>query len=693
MATKAGDIYIEITAEFAKLNDQMTQLKSQLAAHTREMKSSLEGVNSAFEMLSKGIEGVGAALGIGAIVEAGKQFAEFVEQTLASVDSLGKVADEVGVTTTQLQGLQYAATQSSTSQATLNTGLERLTRTIGDAAGGARTQQKAFVDLGVSFLDASGKARNTHDVLIDVADAISRLPTAAARARAEIELFGRSGQEMDEFLSQGGSAITDLEGKARSLGLVLSEEDVKAAQKASAEIEGLKLEWEKLTDHIVLQSIPAIRDFIGWLARISAPSNEINLKLVGLRTELAAAENSLKSSQASNWFGMWDSAIERTKQHIKELEQQITELEGHFEDVTGEAGARGLRPASTKKLPPPKVTGGVDKAAEEAKRIKDVEDALKAEIEALHGDDEAIKLNSSLRSANVTAASAAGKEIAALVHQYESEKKALDDAKEAQRKFNEEQNKANALLDELAPKTDKYIEEIEKLEQYLHDGAITQQQYAQAIAEVQKQIRDSDPAQKKLIEDQKTVGDAITKFGTDLFDNLAKAMMDSGSAADRWRNFMKAALQDVMNILDDLAKKLLEPILSNFLSGIIGGAVGGGVGSVVPGASMGTGLGRLATGGQMKTGDWAIVGEAGPELVYADTPGNVLSADRTRGIFGGGPGNGPTAYIDARGADVAAVARIEAGLRALNYSIEQRAVGAVQSQRKRGGAFAASFRR
>jgi hypothetical protein len=55
---------------------------------------------------------------------------------------------------------------------------------------------------------------------------------------------------------------------------------------------------------------------------------------------------------------------------------------------------------------------------------------------------------------------------------------------------------------------------------------------------------------------------------------------------------------------------------------------------------------------------------------------------------------GATTYnIDARGADSAAIARLEATLRDLHRSIEPRAVAAVGAARKRGGTFAAMFAR
>jgi hypothetical protein len=79
---------------------------------------------------------------------------------------------------------------------------------------------------------------------------------------------------------------------------------------------------------------------------LPAPSIEVAHKLVGLRTELAAAENSLKSSRASNWFGIWDAAIAQTQAHIRDLKNQIAALEEPT-PTGADATARGADPTDT----------------------------------------------------------------------------------------------------------------------------------------------------------------------------------------------------------------------------------------------------------------------------------------------------------------------------------------------------------
>ena len=142
-----------------------------------------------------------------------------------------------------------------------------------------------------------------------------------------------------------------------------------------------------------------------------------------------------------------------------------------------------------------------------------------------------------------------------------------------------------------------------------------------------------------------------------ILNDLGRAFTDSGTAADRWKNFVSHAIQDVMSAFEGLAKQLLTGALNSLFGGAGGATLGsifGGGSSAILGPLAGSPM-VLGGGGGMGVGDWAIVGERGPELVYADTPGNVLSADRTRGIFGSGSGgDGDTHFhIDARGADMA----------------------------------------
>jgi phage-related minor tail protein len=79
-----------------------------------------------------------------------------------------------------------------------------------------------------------------------------------------------------------------------------------------------------------------------------------------------------------------------------------------------------------------------------------------------------------------------------------------------------------------------------------------------------------------------------------------------------------------------------------------------------------------------------MVGEKGPELFMPATPGRILS----HGALAGGAGGAVVQLnyapvIDARGADAAAVARLEAGQTAIVAQFEPMVHRAVQNLRAR----------
>ena len=81
-----------------------------------------------------------------------------------------------------------------------------------------------------------------------------------------------------------------------------------------------------------------------------------------------------------------------------------------------------------------------------------------------------------------------------------------------------------------------------------------------------------------------------------------------------------------------------------------------------------------------------IVGERGRELFVPTLGvggGGIRAPSVPRMSRGTAGRSGPTIYVDASGADVAAVERIEAMVGRIDGNLEQRAVSAVVQQQKR----------
>lgn len=159
------------------------------------------------------------------------------------------------------------------------------------------------------------------------------------------------------------------------------------------------------------------------------------------------------------------------------------------------------------------------------------------------------------------------------------------------------------------------------------------------------------------------------EFGRTIGDALGAMATNGERASDIFRSL----LSQLVSMTAQAA--LLEP-LSNMLGNLFGGGGGGvkgandnsgggfwnsilqglaGSGSAAGGIGGGFG-GFFAKGGFLKPGQWGIVGEAGAEIVKAGPGGASITPvnDNMR--------IDARAFIDARGADSAAIARLEAAL-------------------------------
>lgn len=185
----------------------------------------------------------GAAALKGALVgmiglETINQLRRMNREALDSVGALGEQAQQIGVNTDVLQQYRYMASQVGIANDEMDKGLQQLVRRLGDAATGNKSQMAAFERLGVAVTDANGKVRDADAVFRDVAEAINKLPTAAEQAAASADVFGaRLGQKMLPALVAGKKAVDDYVKSAERMGFIISEEDIKNADKVADQLE------------------------------------------------------------------------------------------------------------------------------------------------------------------------------------------------------------------------------------------------------------------------------------------------------------------------------------------------------------------------------------------------------------------------------------------------------------------------
>lgn len=189
------------------------------------------------------IGSMGKALAVGAAAFAGtaivSQLKDAVAAGLDYAASLGETAQQLGVTTRTLQEYRYAADQVGISQDEMDTGLAKLTRTIGEAANGNKKQAQAFASLGISVRDANGQVKDAGVIMPELADALQRIESPAQRAAVLVELFGKSGMKMGSLLADGAKGVNSLREDAQRLGIVMSDTLIAKADAASDKMASL----------------------------------------------------------------------------------------------------------------------------------------------------------------------------------------------------------------------------------------------------------------------------------------------------------------------------------------------------------------------------------------------------------------------------------------------------------------------
>ena len=262
------------------------QTKSALAS----VKGNLESLSVAASKVNGVLAGLGAALSLGAVVAAGKA-------ALDTADNLSKLSQKTGISVESLSLLKPIAEQSGTSLEGLANGIKKLSTAMIEAAGGSSAQVEAFGRLGVSVKDAAGQLRPTEEVLLDLADAFAAMPDGAEKSALAVKLFGKSGVELIPFLNQGRAGIEALKQKFKELGLEISGDTAKAAEKFNDTLDTVRHALSGIAMKVAEAALPALQKLADGLVAVASHGEEF-MSVLRILGELVVAVLAVKGVAA-----------------------------------------------------------------------------------------------------------------------------------------------------------------------------------------------------------------------------------------------------------------------------------------------------------------------------------------------------------------------------------------------------------
>jgi lambda family phage tail tape measure protein len=319
--------------ESSSFSTGLKRARRQAADDTTAIRKSLDSVANA-------ARGFAAGISLGATVA-------IVKKSLDYASSLQEVAQQLGVTTDALQEYRYIATQTGVDTETMDKALGKLTVSMGKARDGAKGPVATFKELSTLLgRDILKAARDAGEAIPLISDALAKVEDPTRRARLEVELFGKSGQQLDTMLAGGADAINNLRNAAHDLGIVLSEDQIQNADKTADKLAELKMILEARIAGAVADNAAAIYSLVDALATLVTWAGKASL----------AWRDFYLAQQMKNTQNAADRA--RTPQERLRLLEGVSEIADERLKIS-RAYAGEAQPGATKvRRPPPRLSGG-----------------------------------------------------------------------------------------------------------------------------------------------------------------------------------------------------------------------------------------------------------------------------------------------------------------------------------------------
>lgn len=633
MATETERLVVQLEARLTQYERDLKKAGAQTDRETRK-------IERRFDQMSGGIgsrlRSIAGALGVAL---SGAVFIGLVRDAARLADELGDVAQQLGITTSELQALKFAALETGLSNERLDTALDTLTRKLGDAATGSSEAQAQFRALGVAVFDAQGRARPFNVILEEVARKIGGLTNPTEQSAAAIDFFGKTGARLVPFLNEVSGGLDELTQRASDAGRVMSEETVAALGDANKELERFR-DWLRVASAeavifgaAMARSIPEAVAALGQGKVAEAAANELE----ALQKRLKFVDESLAAfgvgQGADEDIGVTMGALATVNALLEERLQIMRRLSAVNPVADGAPPEKPTKPVTLDPytIPP----GGV------APKVDSFQAAIAATQErtrALAAQTEALKLNAiegerliqqqALQAAAAKAQLPLDEDRLALI--YETADALAQQAAQLEfaRGFEAVEERIQRLREEAdligrtAEETQRLKTETELLNLARAQGIeITDALRLQiaAIADEEARLGEAIRAANAELEAQQALAQDIEGALTQAFDRVGAAITEAFAkgeiSAIDFGQIGQAIIADLISSLVRLAVQAAASFIGNAL--MPGGGAGGGGGFLHFG-------GPRAKGGPVQAGKVYMVGEKGPEPFIPSRGGTIV---------------------------------------------------------------------
>lgn len=212
------DAEIKANSELIRNNGKTAQEMA------REQEEAAKKAEAAHARHKKAVEDVAKVMAgaVAAVAAFGAAVAKMTLDAAAAADDLVTLSVQTGISTDELQKLQYASEAIDVDVSTLTGSMSKLTKNMASAASGTGATAEAFAALGVEVTDSNGELRDRNEVFQEAIKALGEMSNETERDAVAMKIFGKSAQELNPLIEGGADALAELGAHAEEAGLIMS---------------------------------------------------------------------------------------------------------------------------------------------------------------------------------------------------------------------------------------------------------------------------------------------------------------------------------------------------------------------------------------------------------------------------------------------------------------------------------------
>lgn len=237
---KTSEQYQALQREIISTEDNLKKAEQALKDFGSVGVQQIAGVGKEMQALGGKIEAAGQKMKGISTAAAGLEAAMvgIGMKAISTADDLATMSQQTGLSTAELQKMQYAADRVDVSYEDMTGAVAKIKKSMTGHA-------DLWKALGVSVTEyTNGPARDATAVFYDTLEALSQIQNETLRDQVAMELFGKSADQLAGIIDDGGAALRMYGQEAEELGLILSDEVINSMTETGNEFDKAKAQLQ-----------------------------------------------------------------------------------------------------------------------------------------------------------------------------------------------------------------------------------------------------------------------------------------------------------------------------------------------------------------------------------------------------------------------------------------------------------------